>query len=92
MGDAEPTTAAARGRYCNTFLVKHEDRFFLFSETGDLILAGLSPEGYREFGRFRVLEPTNPTFGRPVVWTHRPSRKSCSPATTRNWYESVGGG
>ncbi len=67
----EPTTGGRRGgRYGTAFLVKHEDRFFLFSETGDLIQAQLSPQGYTELGRFRVLEPTSPTFGRDVVWSH----------------------
>ncbi len=67
----DPTTGGERrGRYGTAFIVKHEDRFFLFSETGDLILAKLSPEGYRELGRFPVLEPTSQTFGRPVVWSH----------------------
>lgn len=52
------------------FLVKHEDRFFLFNDSGDLILANLSPEGYKELGRFHVLEPTNTTGRRSVVWSH----------------------
>ena len=44
--------------------------FFLFSETGDLILARLTPEGYDELDRFHVLEPTGEAFGRDVVWSH----------------------
>ena len=52
------------------FIVKHDDRFFLFSETGDLIVAQLSREGYKEISRFHVLEPTNEAFGRKVVWSH----------------------
>ena len=67
----EPTLGGTRrGRYGTAFIVKYEDRYFLFSETGDLILAKLSPQGYTELGRFHVLEPTSPTFGRTVVWSH----------------------
>ncbi len=67
----EPTMGSGRrGRYGTAFIVKHESRFFLFSETGDLILARLSPKGYDEIDRFRVLEPTGRTFGRPVLWSH----------------------
>ncbi len=67
----EPTLGGGRrGRYGTAFIVKHEDRFFLFSETGDLILAKLSPQGYTELSRFHVLEPTSPTFGRTLVWSH----------------------
>ncbi len=67
----EPTLGSARrGRYGTAFIVKHEDRYFLFSETGDLILAKMSPQGYTELSRFHVLEPTSSTFGRNVVWSH----------------------
>jgi outer membrane protein assembly factor BamB len=66
----QPTTGGdRRQQYGTAFLVKHQDRFFLFSETGDLILARLSPERYEEISRFRVLEPTNEVFGRAVVWS-----------------------
>ena len=53
------------------YLVKHNDRYFLFSETGDLILARLSREGYDELGRFHVLEPTNDAFGRHPAFANR---------------------
>ena len=46
------------------------DRYFLFSEIGDLILASLTPSGYQEQGRFHLLEPTGEAFGRAVVWSH----------------------
>lgn len=52
------------------FLVKHASRYFLFSETGDLVTARLSRDGYHELDRFHVLEPTGDAFGRPVVWSH----------------------
>ena len=58
-----------RSRHATAFIIKHENRFLLFSELGDLILARLSREGYDEIGRFHVLEPTNEAFGRPVVWS-----------------------
>ncbi|NIP85626.1 MAG: PQQ-binding-like beta-propeller repeat protein [Planctomycetales bacterium] len=66
----QPTTGSRRAGHGTAFLVKHQDRFFLFSETGDLILARLSPQGYEELDRFHVLEPTGEAFGRPVVWAH----------------------
>jgi outer membrane protein assembly factor BamB len=66
-----------RDRYGTAFLVKHEDRFFLFSELGDLILARLTPEAYQEISRFHVLEPTSHTFGRPVVWSHPAFANRC---------------
>ena len=50
--------------------MKHEDRHFLFSEKGDLIIAKLTPEKYQELGRAHLLEPTGPSQRREVVWTH----------------------
>ena len=54
------------------FLVKNGDRFFLASETGELIIAKLSPAGYEEIDRWKMLEPTNKAFApdRNVVWSH----------------------
>jgi len=73
-----PTTGGERrAGHGTAFLVKHEDRFFLFSETGDLVLAKLSPEGYKELGRFHVLEPTNEAFNRAVVWSHPAFAQRC---------------
>ena len=37
---------------------------------GDLILAELSPKGYREISRAHLLEPTHAARGRDVVWSH----------------------
>lgn len=74
----EPTAGGDRRvRYGTAFLTRHEDRFFVFSETGDLILATLSPEGYNEISRFHVLEPSNQVFGRAVVWSHPAYANKC---------------
>ncbi len=74
----EPTSGGQRrANHGTVFIVKHEDRFFLFSETGDLILAKLSPEGYEEISRFHVLDPTNEAFGRNVVWSHPAFANRC---------------
>lgn len=59
-----------RIKHGTAFLVKNGDRTFLFSETGDLIIARLTPEKYEELGRAHLLEPTGEAFGRSVVWSH----------------------
>lgn len=46
------------------------DRYLLMSETGELLMAKLTRDGYQGLGRFQVVEPTNESFGRPVVWSH----------------------
>src|SRR5262249_41828092 len=64
-------------RWGNAFLIPHEDRFFIFNEHGELILANLSPDGYEELGRVKVLEPTNQLVNRPVVWMHPAFANKC---------------
>ena len=62
-------------RWGHAFLVRvgDSDRYVLFNERGDLILAELTPKGYREINRANILEPTNTTAGpsgRRVIWSH----------------------
>jgi outer membrane protein assembly factor BamB len=59
------------------FLVKNGDRFFLASETGDLIIARLTPEKYAEIGRVKIIEPTGVAFGRSVWWSHPAFANRC---------------
>jgi outer membrane protein assembly factor BamB len=66
-----PTTAAGRpARWATAFLVRHEDRFFLYNELGDLLIVRLTPAGYEELSRAHLLDPTNRAGGRPVHWSH----------------------
>jgi outer membrane protein assembly factor BamB len=64
------TSDGQPARWATAFIVKNGDRFFLFNEKGDLIIAKLSPKGYEEISRAHVLEPTNTDPGRAVVWSH----------------------
>lgn len=69
----QPTVGEGkRGRHGTTFLVRQgeTDRYWLFNELGDLILARLQPSGYEELGRQHLLKPTGEAFGRSVVWSH----------------------
>ena len=77
----EPTTGGERrSKHGTAFVVRQADpvagdpagttRTWIFSETGDLILARLSPEKYEELGRMHLLDATNECFGRDVVWSH----------------------
>ncbi|MFK7734843.1 MAG: PQQ-binding-like beta-propeller repeat protein [Pirellulaceae bacterium] len=60
-----------------SFVVLNEDVYFIFAETGDLILAKLSTTGFSELGRTRLLEPTGECFGREVVWSHPAFANRC---------------
>ena len=66
-------------RWGNAFLVRidNSDRYVLFNELGDLILAELTPKGYKEISRANILTPTNAMAGGPksypgrlVIWSY----------------------
>ena len=65
VGDAKGSETA--------FLVKNGDRFFSFTERGDLVICKLTKEKYEEIDRAKeIMAPTNLAFKRKVVW--------CAPA------------
>jgi outer membrane protein assembly factor BamB len=59
------------------FIVKNGDRYFLFAETGELVIAKLSPKGYEELSRAKLVDPTGAAFGRKVVWSHPAYANKC---------------
>jgi outer membrane protein assembly factor BamB len=63
---------------CGTaFLVPHEDRFVIFNEQGDLILAELSPQGYKEIDRAHILDAVEEARNRRIVWSHPAFAQRC---------------
>jgi outer membrane protein assembly factor BamB len=66
------TPDAVGGRLAGSetaFIVKEAERFWLFNEKGELIIAKMTPKGYEELDRVKVIEPSNFAFGREVVWS-----------------------
>jgi outer membrane protein assembly factor BamB len=63
-------TGGKLARWGHAFLIEQGGRFFLFNEHGELIIAKLTPKGYEEIDRTRLIEPTNVLAGRDVVWMH----------------------
>jgi outer membrane protein assembly factor BamB len=70
LWESYSATTGKKTFYGTAFLVPHEDRFFVFNERGDLIIARLTPQGYEEIDRAHLLEPTLTSRGRDVVWSH----------------------
>ncbi len=74
----KPTSGGEPVRWANAFLVKNGERYFLFNEKGDLIIARLSPKGYDEIDRTHVLDPTNRlSADRLVLWSHPAFANKC---------------
>jgi len=68
----EDRTAVPRARWSTIHFVKNADRYFLFNERGELIIAKLSPAGYHETSRAKLLEPTEEQLRQRggVCWSH----------------------
>ena len=61
-------------RWASAQIVRHEDRYFINNDRGELIIARLTPDGYEELDRIDVMKPTQPLGRRrdkgAVLWTH----------------------
>jgi outer membrane protein assembly factor BamB len=61
-------------RWASGQIVRQGDRYFINNDRGELIIAKLSPKGYQEIDRVKVMKPTNPSQRRralgSVHWTH----------------------
>jgi outer membrane protein assembly factor BamB len=70
----ENLTAVPQDRWSTIHFVKHGDRYWLFNERGELIIARLTPQGYEEISRAKLLEPTTDQLRRRgnvgVCWAH----------------------
>ena len=65
-------------RWGTVFVTPHEDRFFLFTEKGDLVIANLTPEGYQEISRAHILEPNGSDMRqRKIVWAAPAFAEKC---------------
>lgn len=66
----ETRAATGEGRWWNAFIIPQGDRYFIHNEQGDLIIAELSPAGYKEISRAKLVEPTRPVMRRTTIWSH----------------------
>ena len=61
-------------RNASAFMVRHQDRYFINNDRGELIIARLSPKGYQEISRTELIKPTTEGGGRrergAVNWSH----------------------
>jgi outer membrane protein assembly factor BamB len=70
----EDLTAVPQDRWSTIHFVTNHDRYWLFNEKGELIIARLSPRGFDEISRSKLLEPTTDQLRRRgnvgVCWAH----------------------
>ena len=65
-------SAVPRNRWATIHMVRNGDRTWLFNERGELVIGKLSPEGYHEISRAKLLDPTTEQLRRRdgVTWSH----------------------
>jgi hypothetical protein len=63
-----------KARWASGFIVRHNGRYFINNDRGELIIARLSPAGYEEVGRAALIKPTTNSGNRrelgAVNWSH----------------------
>lgn len=61
-------------RNVSAHIVRHRDRYLFFNDRGELILGRLSPAGYQEISRTKLIRPTSTPGARrelgAVAWSH----------------------
>ncbi len=76
----EDQTATPRNRWSNIHLVQNGDTTWMFNERGELIIARLSPSGFEEISRAKLIEPTTAQLdrrGQGVCWAHPAYANRC---------------
>lgn len=69
----ESLTAVPKARWATIHFVKNHENVWMFNEKGELIIATLSPEGFQEKSRAKLIEPTRdqlPSRRGGVAWSH----------------------
>jgi outer membrane protein assembly factor BamB len=68
----EDQTATPRERWSNIHFVRNGDKVWMFNERGELIISKLSPKGFEEIDRAKLIAPTLEQLRRRdgVTWAH----------------------
>ena len=68
----EDLTATPKDRWSTIHMVRHRDRMFMFNEDGEMVIGRLSPKGFTEISRAKLIDPTKVQLNRRegVTWAH----------------------
>jgi outer membrane protein assembly factor BamB len=66
----EDLTAVKKDRWANIHFVQNGNKTWMFNEQGELIISELSPSGFKEISRAKIIEPTKEQLPRGVTWSH----------------------
>ncbi len=66
----EDLTAVKKDRWANIHFIQNGNKTWMFNEHGELIISELSPKGFKEISRTKIIEPTKEQLPRGVTWSH----------------------
>lgn len=68
----ESLAAVPKARWATIHLIEHGEQTWMFTERGELIISTLSPRGYNEIGRAKLIRPTQGQLDQRggVCWAH----------------------
>ena len=68
----ESLEVVRKARWANVYMIRQEDKVWMFNERGELIISKLSSRGYKEISRTKLIEPTEGQLGQRggVCWSH----------------------
>ena len=68
----ESLKAVPRARWATIHMVRNGDRIWMFNDRGELIISRLSPQGFEEISRAKLIDPTTDQLPRKdgVCWAH----------------------
>lgn len=75
----ESLKAVPKARWSTIHMVENRDRVFMFNERGELLIGKLSPEGFEEISRTKLIKPTRDQLGQRggVCWSHPAYANRC---------------
>jgi outer membrane protein assembly factor BamB len=75
----ESLTAVPKARWSTIHMVQNAGRVYMFNERGELLIGRLSPTGFAEISRTKLIEPTRDQLGQRggVCWSHPAYANRC---------------
>lgn len=68
----ESLSAVPKARWSTIHFIKHDEQVWMFNERGELIIGLLSPQGFEEISRAKLIDPTTVQLRQRggVCWSH----------------------
>lgn len=75
----ENLTAVPKARWSTIHFIDRGEKTWMFNERGELLISRLSPKGFEELSRTKILEPTKKQLNQRggVCWTHPAFAMKC---------------